>query len=505
MRDTGAAIGSSKESVAGSNGKAIGVKQSLADDDLVKKNKSKKTKLTAKEKAANKVKEIALKQKQLEFFSRMSIDTVVLDEMREKILTIGGVILKKINLDCMKAFVRNNKIQVPQDERKLSKLPKLIINHIKAGPAKLDVIAGIRKKAGNCKTKPKCLTKDGTIYRAIIVITCSRGSPYFKETKGALDGAALDARSHHPVAWDNLLRLYSLEHDKEFKTIKDGEIQLMGYQVDMNISSQYDKELSSDQMRELVLYIQGHYREARNAKNKSGNHCLIAKHVGGKPWLIYFHTRLVFLGDTALMTCAYPDLPSGAIRTSDQPNDPRNRGSGEGTPRSTATERTCLTSPTNLPLSTLARKKHEVIARIGNTALEIELKYQEERQFNKQEHFFKVKNNLHIKEEALMVVRDDIEDYVGTSPQRKTLKRKKKHLKTSVKLLRITYMELKKDLKYESASDSSDSDDHGQGKASMICNNKSGGASVDGKAPPICTNKSKDTAVDGPSDIDTSV
>ena len=104
-----------------------------------------------------------------------------------------------------------------------------------------------------------------------------------------------------------------------------------------------------------------------------------------------------------------------------------------------------------------------------------------------------------------MVVRDDIEDYVGTSPQRKTLKRKKKHLKTSVKLLRITYMELKKDLKYESASDSSDSDDHGQGKASMICNNKSGGASVDGKAPPICTNKSKDTAVDGPSDIDTSV
>ena len=55
-------------------------------------------------------------------------------------------------------------------------------------------------------------------------------------------------------------------------------------------------------------YLDDWYREARNAKTKSGRHAPFHESVGNKAWLIYWHERLEVTGNRDLGNCAYGEL-----------------------------------------------------------------------------------------------------------------------------------------------------------------------------------------------------
>ena len=76
----------------------------------------------------------------------------------------------------------------------------------------------------------------------------------------------LDSRIPHPEAWDSIRSLYN-SNDNIFDSISDASEALIGYSIDETISSVYDNIETSSQARELVGYITGHYRSARNEKN----------------------------------------------------------------------------------------------------------------------------------------------------------------------------------------------------------------------------------------------
>ena len=82
---------------------------------------------------------------------------------------------------------------------------------------------------------------------------------------------------------------------------------LIGYAVNKDICEDFDV-VDLPGFQELVGYLDEWYRQAWNAKTKSGRHAPLQENVGGKAWLIYWHERLQSNGDRDLGTCAYGKL-----------------------------------------------------------------------------------------------------------------------------------------------------------------------------------------------------
>jgi hypothetical protein len=332
-------------------------------------------------------------------------------------------------------------------------IPAIILNHMKAGPAMQTLTASARKKSHNATTKPIWLASDGSIYRMIIVMTCEVGRPYFIQTKGTFSGPMLDSRIPHPEAWDSMRSLYNSK-DIIFDSISDASNALIGYSIDETISSVYDSIETSSQARELVGYITGHYRSARNEKTQSGNHKPISSCVAGKAWLIYLHTRLESIGDSALSECTYPYLPEAAMRASDEPPTPLQRRNPNG---STATDRTSnRPSPSTTSLNA---KKQDLMADNANATKEIQDKYKEEREYRKRDRFIQLRNDVEEATQKLESAREALKMEVEGGADYTRVRRRKRLAKGTMKIVEDEYKKLKKELKYESPSDSSEDDD----------------------------------------------
>ena len=87
------------------------------------------------------------------------------------------------------------------------------------------------------------------------------------------------------------------------------ESQMIGFGVDDDAAIDFD-QLNPLEFKECLDFILAHYREARNNKNKSGNHQQFADYTNGKPYLLYLHLRSTEIGDKAFSDCVYSTLPS---------------------------------------------------------------------------------------------------------------------------------------------------------------------------------------------------
>ena len=108
-------------------------------------------------------------------------------------------------------FIKQNHIAIPQDHHNKNELGRVIAQHINAKTYKGRVVAPninlTRKSAAS--TKPTCVTKEGTYYRVINVVTSEQGRGYFIETKNSYDKNEQDTRKSKPVCWDEMCLLYA--------------------------------------------------------------------------------------------------------------------------------------------------------------------------------------------------------------------------------------------------------------------------------------------------------
>ena len=86
------------------------------------------------------------------------------------------------------------------------------------------------------------------------------------------------------------------------------ESQMVGFGVEDDAAIDFD-ELNPLEFKECLDFILAHYQEARNNKNKSGNHQPFADYTNGKPYLLYLHLRSTEIGDKAFSDCVYSTLP----------------------------------------------------------------------------------------------------------------------------------------------------------------------------------------------------
>ena len=166
----------------------------------------------------------------------------------------------------------------------------------------------MKKKAKAVKTRPAALMKDGMLYHIINVICSMAGRPLFLNTKRAMSCATLDSGDKNMSLYEGMADLYK---DKTEYNMIDvvNQSQMVGFGVEDDAAIDFD-QLDLLEFREYLEFILAHYWEARNNKNKSGNHQPFADYTSRKPYLLYLHLQSTEIGDKAFSDCVYSTLHS---------------------------------------------------------------------------------------------------------------------------------------------------------------------------------------------------
>ena len=167
-------------------------------------------------------------------------------------------------------------------------------------------------------TKPKCLTKEGTLFRIINVITSSHGKQSFMITRQDYDREDIDSNLiPHYDCYHTLLKLYvdiTIDEFNKLSPVLNSDNAFMVKTMDHESHKPDDfDDLTVNQLKDSIDYIVATYKIARSNKNTSGQHLPFASFVNGKLWLLYLNELLVQLGDTALMDCCYAELSDDAL------------------------------------------------------------------------------------------------------------------------------------------------------------------------------------------------
>ena len=139
-------------------------------------------------------------------------------------------------------------------------------------------------------------------------------SAAFKATKETHDHDDQDSHNPNATAWDMMTNYYNEIVNNDLNLISPNVFdELVGKNVPSDYPSKFDK-LTSSNFKEVVTYLNVHYRKARNMKTqKSGHHGGIAAHCQGKIWIVYYHALLQVEGNTELGCFAFPELPPDVI------------------------------------------------------------------------------------------------------------------------------------------------------------------------------------------------
>ncbi len=98
----------------------------------------------------------------------------------------------------------------------------------------------------------------------------------------ANDRHGRDMRNPKPVTWDILHDDYSSGKDPELELITPApRNEMIGDQVSSDVCLDVNK-VTLNEFKELVRYINVHYREVRNRQKSSGYHKPVAYYCGGK-------------------------------------------------------------------------------------------------------------------------------------------------------------------------------------------------------------------------------
>ena len=196
-------------------------------------------------------------------------------------------------------------------------------------------------------------------------------------------------------------------------------------------------ELDTSSFRPCTKHIIAYYREARNNKNKSGQHQPFSKFTGGKAWLLYLHARLAESGDRDLMQTSYPELDRHVSSTPDALN---------------------LIS-TSTPKSSQRVKINRLMKEKEDTVMAFKTSKVKEMEQADMEFLLKLQQQIYETDEEVIKAKKDLYKSV-LGDERNSLKRKKTFHKHKSKTLRKQYEKLKSELNYQTPSDSSDDSDN---------------------------------------------
>lgn len=383
---------------------------------------------------------------------------IVLTQDGNTVQSIGGKEWSELPSDAMKAFIKTNKISMPNDKRRKNLLGECVANHMKAGKYKNNLTDANRKKS-SAITKPACITEDGTLYR--ICNTIIEKKDDFIATKDSHDKGDQDTRKAKSLHWENMALHYHSDTSSLDKLSPAGSVALIGHSIPSNVCTIYDI-LEADEFEGGVAYILAHYREARNKRTKSGNHHPFSDYIGGKKWLLYFHSVLEELGDRALTSCAYPLLVDEIMRTSDSVFKPLGKGK-----RRAASPRVMSGSPVSgMSSISIRNQKQSAIEATEAAATSIESKNMEQRYCNGFDRMMKLKethdkldSKYHdLKKKRKMCMRK--EELHAINRKLQSMKKQRRAYESEIE-------RIKQSIEYDSpdvsdVSDDTDSDDGGK-------------------------------------------
>lgn len=308
-----------------------------------------------KKKSMSKEEKAEQKKHQIQWAEGLTINDIVLTDNGLDVHTLGGKEWNKLNGEVKRAFMKKNAISQPQSMRLVSQLGNVVSNHINAQGYKNNLTASHRRSR-SAATKPTCITKEGTLFR--VVNTIAELKDDYKETNSSHDQHDQDTRNPKSLAWERMAEHYNSTAESLKKLSPGGTHALLGHSVPNDVCAEYD-ELTVDEFKQCAKYIQALYREKRNHKNTSGNHKPFGHYCDGKKWLLYFHAVLEEVGDRGLQCCAYPELSSDIVRTSDGAIRKLGRNSRRKSPMN-ASDRSMSMSPLSDTV-TVRTKKHSAV------------------------------------------------------------------------------------------------------------------------------------------------
>ena len=244
----------------------------------------------------------------MEKLKTLSVEDIILDEMKTQILSIAGVDYVLLSAKVRLYYCREMGIMVLNKKRKKEEITELILNHVSGQVLKELMKQPMKKKAKASKTCPAALMKDGMLYQIINMICSTEEKPLFLHTKRVMSCATLDSGEKNMSLYEGMLDLYKDISEYNMIDVVD-QSQMVGYRVEDDAAIDLD-QLKPSEFKECLDFIMAHYWEARNNKNKSGSHQPFADYTSGKPYLLYLHLHSTEIGDKAFSNCVYSALPS---------------------------------------------------------------------------------------------------------------------------------------------------------------------------------------------------
>jgi hypothetical protein len=405
-------------------------------------------KAPAKPKRSKAEKEEA-KERMLIWARGLKVQDVVLTKDGEDVDTVGPRKWAELSAAVKEAFMKANNISKSQSLRLSSQLGKNVANHINSQGFKDKIKTTLRSTSKSKRTKPNCVTMDGTLYRAINVIILKK--ELYVQTKDSHDQEDQDTRNPKPVAWQTLHECYESDLDALKVLSPAARNALVGFSVLPDICNTWD-DLDYEEFEQVVTYLGAVYRECRNKKNVSGEHDQFGAYVGGRHYLLYFHECLVETGDKALQDCAYAELGDGVKRCStDPPKRKIKRGSSNATERS-------LTPPPNS--TNFRSRKNAAMEATEEAAAAMAERQYEMNQTNKFDRMMQMRSDYEketMRADALKKKYKTAKREFDSVDSLTDIRKRYKIAKKNAKIYLNEYEKLKEKMGYESPASSEDS------------------------------------------------
>ena len=249
------------------------------------------------------------------FARSMTLDKVIFGT-NNTIVSIGGVPIKDWNSHMLPAFCRVLKINIPNKAKTRTDCINYIVNFKNSGDVRELLKTGGKGggKKKSAQTRPPCAPLEGTLLRAILTVTTAKGKPIYLETNNKLSRDELDIRKGHEQHWGKLASMYNDETITELDSL--GVDLHLSYGYESNEPSKFDKDLTGNDLRDIMRYINYWYGKARANKNLSGNHLPFKDFDFGHGRLYFLQLRLNEMGDTDLLNASYAELAKDVFAVS---------------------------------------------------------------------------------------------------------------------------------------------------------------------------------------------
>ena len=253
-----------------------------------------------------------LNKRKIEWASKQTMLSVEFNDELTEVVKIGTRPISDFMLPMLRAFCRRNGIQVPNSASKKQDMIRLIIQHHKNEGLRAAIGSigrdGQRRSAKS--TRPLAAKQDGTLFRVIAVLTHPTMKETFLQTVSSYTRSELDSGLGHKEQWQKLTDFYMDKDCEELATLGT-QSRYIAYGYNDDVPSHFDP-LNINDFKMVVEFIGFHYNKMRKDKNQSGQHKTFEEFVS-KGWLLFYHHRLVEIGDKDLSQAVYAELPEGAF------------------------------------------------------------------------------------------------------------------------------------------------------------------------------------------------